>query len=676
MSEIKPGKNHIGKIRSLEMSEAKYTSSDIEVLEGLEAVRKRPGMYIGFTDQQGLHKLLFEVVDNSIDEAVAGYCDTIEVYIRKDEAGGADIVEVKDNGRGIPVDVHKDKGVSAMELIMTTLHAGGKFGNNAYKMSGGLHGVGVSVVNALSTFCEVRSHRDGKIYCQRYESGDAVTPVEVIGDTDEKGTSVIYQASEKTFGEHVISYDGIAQRLREFAFLNRGLTIIFQDERPKNVKRKEFCFEGGILTFLKELNSKKTGIPSEPIVISGTEDKIEAEIVLQYTDDSKEFFLPYANNIRNDEGGVHVTGFRKALTRLMNDSLPIFKLDKEVKGSLTGEDVREGLSGVLNLKVVNPLFKNQTKDQLTGTEEGDVNIEVFIRNLVYDQLQQYMERNPKEAEGILKRCIMALKGREAAKRAREMIKRKSVLDMGMGLPGKLADASEKDPSKCELFIVEGDSAGGSAKQGRNREIQAILPLRGKMTNVEKIIADKVGGKELKEEKMLNSDTLLPMIQALGVGIGKFFEIEKLRYHKVVIMADADVDGSHIIALLLTFFYRYMEPLIKAGHLFIAMPPLYKIQVGRKIDYVFSDEERDRLLGTIDPGKKVEIQRYKGLGEMNPEQLWETTMDPDSRRIIRVTLEDAVAAEEMFTVLMGRDTEARRNFIQENAHTLELEDLSL
>jgi DNA gyrase subunit B len=654
------------------MSTEQYTSENIEVLEGLEAVRKRPGMYIGFTDQQGLHKLVFEVVDNSIDEAVAGHADTIEVYLKKD-----DVVEVRDNGRGIPVDIHKDKGISALELIMTTLHAGGKFGGGAYKVSGGLHGVGVSVVNALSSFCEVSSHRDGKIHMQQYKNGIAVTPVKVVGESDKRGTVVIFHPDKTIFKDCTISFDAIAQRLREMAFLNRGLTVILEDERGKLPKKREFKFDGGIVSFLNELNSKKEGIPKTPVLLTASEEKIELEVALQYTEDTREFFLPYANNIRNDEGGVHITGFRKAMTKIMNEMLKSFKMEKEAKDGFTGDDVREGLTGVLNLKVVNPLFKNQTKDQLTGTEELDVNVEVFVRNTVYDQLQQFMERNPNEAKKILQRCIMSYKEREAAKRAREAIKRKSVLDIGLGLPGKLADASEKDPSKTELFVVEGDSAGGSAKQGRDREHQAILPLRGKVTNVEKVISQKSTGHELMEEKLLNSDTLLPLIQAIGTGIGKFFDLSRLRYHKIILMADADVDGAHIVALLLTLFYRYMPELITKGHLYIAMPPLYKITQGKKEYYVYNDDEKEKLFKqSIDTEKKYEIQRYKGLGEMNPDQLWETTMDPKLRRIIRVAMDDRVAAEEMFTVLMGKNTEARREFIQENAHLVELEDLSL
>ncbi len=647
-----------------------YSSKDIEALEGLEAVQKRPGMYIGSTDGYGLHKLVFEIADNSVDEAAAGFCDKIGVILHP-----KNIVEVKDNGRGIPVDIHPQKKIPAVELIMTTLHAGGKFGGNAYKVSGGLHGVGASVVNALSIFCEVYSSREGKIYRQRYEHGKAVTPVEVVGESTENGTRMVFQPNPEIFKEANLSFDVIAQRLREIAFLNKGLTIIIEDLRGEKIKKREFNFPGGVASFVEELNVNKDRYPKSPLIFYAQEEKIEAEIVFQYTDDSREFFLTYANNIRTDEGGPHLTGFRRALTRAMNEALKILKMEKDAKDGFTGEDVREGLSGVLNLKVAKASFKGQTKDQLTGTEEPDVNIDQFVRNLVYEQLTHYLETHPTEAKEMLNRAILSYREREAARRAREAIKRKTAMDSSLGLPGKLADASEKDPSKCELFIVEGDSAGGSAKQGRKREIQAILPLRGKVTNVEKTITENSSFKELREERILNnSDTLLPMIQAIGTSIGKFFDISKARYHKIVIMADADVDGSHIIALLLTFFYRYMPQLIEKGYLYIAMPPLYKLQTGKKVAYAYSDDERDKVLKEWKE-KNIDVQRYKGLGEMNPEQLWETTMDPERRRILKVTLEDAVAAEEMFSILMGKNTEARRQFIEDNAQSLELEELS-
>lgn len=647
-----------------------YSSKDIEALEGLEAVQKRPGMYIGSTDSYGLHKLVFEITDNGVDEAVAGFCNKIKITLRPEN-----IVEVSDNGRGIPVDMHPQKKIPAVELIMTTLHAGGKFGGNAYKVSGGLHGVGAAVVNALSVFCEVYSSREGKVYRQRYEHGKAVTPVEVVGESTENGTKVVFQPNPEIFKEVNISFDIISQRLREIAFLNRGLTIFIEDLRGEKLKKREFNFPGGVASFIEELNANKDRYPKKPLLFHAKEEKIEAEIVIQYTDDSREFFLTYANNIRTDEGGPHLTGFRRALTRVMNETLKSLKMEKEAKDGFTGEDVREGLSGVLNLKVAQASFKGQTKDQLTGTEDPDVNIEQFVRTLVYEQLTHFLETHPNEAKEILNRAILSYKEREAARRAREAIKRKTAMDSSLGLPGKLADASEKDPSKCELFIVEGDSAGGSAKQGRKREIQAILPLRGKVTNVEKNIVDHNDFKELREERILNnSDTLLPMIQAIGTSIGKFFDITKARYHKVVIMADADVDGSHIIALLLTFFYRYMPQLIEKGYLYIAMPPLYKLQTGRKVAYAYNDEERDKVLKEWKE-KNIDVQRYKGLGEMNPEQLWETTMDPERRRILRVTLEDAVAADEMFSILMGKNTEARRQFIEDNAQSLELEELS-
>lgn len=651
------------------MKQEKYTSADIEVLEGLEAVRKRPGMYIGSTDSYGIHKLVFEVVDNCVDEAVAGYCNKIEMVIRKD-----DIMEILDNGRGMPVDIHKDKGIPALEVIMTILHAGGKFGSNAYKVSGGLHGVGVSVVNALSNFCEAHSYREGKIHRQRYEKGIPVTPLEIIGETTHQGTKIIFQPDKTILENTTFNFEVIAQRLRELAFLNKGLEINLLDERGKTPKEKHFKFDGGAVSFIHELNSQKEAFPKEPIVIYAKDEKIEIDTVIQYTDESREFFLSYANNIRTDEGGVHLTGLRKAMTKVMSEFLVSMGMDKEVKDGITGDDVREGLTGILNLKVQKPHFKGQTKDQLTGTEEKDVNIENFVRNTVYEQVQKYMDTHPAEAKQILQRIILSYKERDAARRAREAIKRKTALDMGGGLPGKLADVSEKDPAKCELFIVEGDSAGGSAKQGRNREFQAILPIRGKVTNVEKLISEKETGKELREEKMLASETLLPIIQAIGTGIGKFFDLSKLRYHKVVIMADADVDGSHICTLLMTFFYRYMNDLIRKGHIYIAMPPLYRIQTGKKVHYVYNDEEKDKYLKQLGEARGLEIQRYKGLGEMNPDQLWETTMDPERRKIIKVTMDDVVAAEEVFSALMGKNTDARKQFIQDNAQKVDLENI--
>lgn len=644
------------------MKEQKYTSADIEVLEGLEAVRKRPGMYIGSTDNYGLHKLVFEVVDNCVDEAIGGFCDKIDVIIKPD-----DIIEITDNGRGLPVDIHKDKKIPAMQVIMTILHAGGKFGGNAYKVSGGLHGVGVSVVNALSSFCEAYSARDGKIYKQRYEKGIPVTDVEIVGETANRGTRITFQPDKSIMENTTFSYEFLTQRFRELAFLNRNLEINITDERGKTPKKKQFKFEGGPSSFIQELNAQRDAFPKEPILIYAKDEKIEVEAVIQYTDESREFFLSYANNIRTDEGGLHLTGLRKGMTKVMGEFIVSMGMEKDVKDGITGEDVREGLTGILNLKVQKPHFKGQTKDQLTGTEEKDINIDNFVKNAVYEQLQKYMDTHPAEAKQILQRVILSYKERDAARRAREAIKRKTALDMGGGLPGKLADVSEKDPTKCELFIVEGDSAGGSAKQGRNREIQAILPLRGKMTNVEKVINEKdLGNKEMREDKILASETLLPIIQAIGTGIGKFFDISKLRYHKIIIMADADVDGSHIVTLLLTFFYRYMIDLIKKGHVYIAMPPLYRIQTGKKVQYVYNDEEKEKYLKQIGEARGLEIQRYKGLGEMNPDQLWETTMDPDKRYIIKVAMDDIVAAEEILCALMGKNTEARKQFIQENA----------
>ncbi|HOJ50638.1 MAG TPA: DNA gyrase subunit B [Spirochaetota bacterium] len=648
-----------------------YTAKDIEILEGLSAIRKNPGMYIGSTDSAGLHKMVFEVVDNSLDEALAGYCNNIKVIIRKDN--DLEIVEVDDNGRGIPVDIHPEKNKSALEIIMTTLHAGGKFSNKNYAISGGLHGVGVSVVNALSAYCEVYSYRNGNVYYQKYIKGEPVEEVKIIGKENRKGTRVIFAPDKEIFKVN-INFDLLSGRLRELAFLNKNVTISIKDERDhKKIKEKTFKFDS-LAAFIDELNHGKKTFPKKPIYISSKEPKIEMELVIQYTDDNREIFFAYANNIRNDEGGVHVSGFRWGLTRAINEILKSYNKSNKKIEAFTGDDVREGLTGVLSLRVVNPQFKNQTKDKLTGSEEEDINIEQFVRQSTYDELLKYLERNPDDAKQIIERCILAYKSREAADRARQNVRKKAELAINYGMPEKLADASEKDPAKKELFIVEGDSAGGSAKQGRNREIQAVLPIRGKVSNVEKLFTTK--GKEFVENKILESETIMPLLQAIGTNIGKDFNIEKLRYHKIIIMADADIDGSHIISLLLTLFYRYMPELIKKGHLYIAMPPLYKIQWNKKVYYVYSDEEKDKILDQIGRDKKVDVQRYKGLGEMNPEELWETTMNPETRKIVRVNLDDVVSAEEMVQLLMGHDSKERKKFIEENAENIDLEALTL
>lgn len=623
-----------------------YTANNIQVLKGLEAVRKRPGMYIGSTGPDGLHHLVYEVVDNSIDEAMAGYCDIISVTIEKDN-----IIRVEDNGRGIPVELHPVEKISSLEVVLTQLHAGGKFDNDTYKVSGGLHGVGVSVVNALSEWLEVTVHRDPSIHYQRYRRGIPDKPVEIIGETDKTGTVVRFKADTTILETDQYSYGVLTERFRELAFLNKGIVISIADERGETLRQQTFHFEGGIKSFIQHLNSSKRAVHEEPIYFDGQKDDVKVEIALQYNDRYDEVLFTFVNNINTREGGTHLAGFRSGLTRVMNEQLKKSKLAKKFDDSLTGDDLKEGMTAVVSVKIPDPQFEGQTKMKL-----GNPRVQGIVASMVYEKFNDFFDEYPAVIEAILDKAILAAKARFAARDARMRIRKSSE---GAGLPGKLADCSEKDPAKCEIFIVEGDSAGGSAKQGRDRSTQAILPLWGKMLNVEKA----------REEKVLGNDKLQPVIASLGAGLGAHFETDKVRYHKVIIMADADVDGSHIRTLLLTFFFRYMRPLIEAGYVYFAMPPLYKISIGKKTYYAYDEDARKRILeenakeGDV---SKIPIQRYKGLGEMNPDQLWETTMNPDTRSLTQVTLEDAVEADEIFTMLMGEEVEPRKNFIEENA----------
>ncbi|SDE76778.1 DNA topoisomerase (ATP-hydrolyzing) subunit B [Sporomusa acidovorans] len=618
-----------------------YGAQQIQVLEGLEAVRKRPGMYIGSTSARGLHHLVYEVVDNSIDEALAGFCDRVEVKILKDNS-----IIVVDNGRGIPVDMH-ETGKPAVEVVLTILHAGGKFGGEGYKVSGGLHGVGVSVVNALSAWMEVEVKRNGKIHFIRFERGNTVQSLTIIGETEETGTKVWFKPDAEIFEELEYNFDTLKSRLRELAFLNRTLTITLEDERT-GVK-KEFYYEGGITSFVEHLNKNKDVIHPKPIYLNGSKETTLAEISLQYNDGYTENIYSFVNNINTQEGGTHLSGFKIALTRSINDYARKFNLLKENDENLSGEDVREGLTAVISVKIQEPQFEGQTKTKLGNSE-----VRGIVDNIVSDGLNEYFEENPVVIKKIIEKAVMASRARDAARKARELTRRKSALESS-SLPGKLADCSIKDPDQAEIYLVEGDSAGGSAKQGRDRRFQAILPLRGKILNVEKARMDKI----------LNNEEIRAMITAFGNGIGDEFDIEKRRYGKIIIMTDADVDGSHIRTLLLTFFYRHMQPLIQNGHVYIAQPPLYLVKKGKESWYLYSDAEMDNLLNKI--GRDgINVQRYKGLGEMNPEQLWETTMNPETRTVLRVDLEDAMAADEIFSVLMGDKVEPRRKFIEDNA----------
>ena len=625
-----------------------YSAGSIQVLKGLEAVRKRPGMYIGSTGPQGLHHLVYEVVDNSIDEAMAGFCDRITVALEKD-----DIVRVEDNGRGIPVGMHPTEHVSALELVLTRLHAGGKFDKGAYKVSGGLHGVGVSCVNALSSWMEATIDSDGKRWFQRYEIGVPKTKVQEIGPIDRHGTQIRWKADKTIFTETTTyDFDVLAKRLRELAFLNSGITIVFRDERLETPKEVVFKFDGGIRHFVSYLNEGKNVIPAEPAFIEGEDDGVMTELALQYNDGYNETVYTYVNDINTVEGGTHLDGFKIALTFVLNKFLEANqKLSKKMDEKLTGEDVRAGITAVLSLKVPEPQFEGQTKTKLGNSE-----VRTIVDSLIKEKLTLFFEQHPQDLEKILEKAVGEASARIAARRAKEATRRKSGLD-SFGLPGKLSDCSSKDPAECEVYIVEGDSAGGSAKKGRDSKRQAILPLWGKMLNVEKTRIDKV----------INNDKLEPVIASLGAGIGKDFDISKLRYHKIIIMADADVDGSHIRTLLLTFFFRYMPQIIEDGYVYLAMPPLYKVSWNKKEWYVYDDNEKAEVLKQLgDNAAKASVQRYKGLGEMDGTQLWETTMDPARRKMKRVTIPDVVAADKMFSVCMGEAVEPRRKFIEENA----------
>ena len=625
--------------------EEAYGADQIQVLEGLEAVRKRPGMYIGSTSGRGLHHLVWEIVDNSIDEALAGYCTEINVTIEMDNS-----ITVKDNGRGIPVGIQEKTGRPAVEVILTVLHAGGKFGGGGYKVSGGLHGVGASVVNALSSYLEVYVHREGHIHYQKFERGVPAADLKVVGDSEVTGTITHFLPDTEIFTETVeYDYDTLATRIRELAFLNKGLLITLEDKRVEN-KRAQYHYEGGIISYVEHLNRTKEVLHEEPIYIEGERDGIAVEISMQYNDGYTESIYSFANNIHTYEGGAHESGFKTALTRAINDYARKNGLIKESETNLTGEDVREGLVAIISIKHPNPQFEGQTKTKLGNSEVRTITDSVFA-----EHLGKFLLENPDVARKIVDKGLMATRARLAAKKARELTRRKSALEVS-SLPGKLADCSSKDPSISEIYIVEGDSAGGSAKQGRDRHFQAILPLRGKILNVEKARLDRI----------LSNNEVRAMITAAGTGIGEDFDISKARYHKIVIMTDADVDGAHIRTLLLTFFYRYMRKIIEAGYIYIAQPPLYKVQQGKKIEYAYNDQQLEAIQATLSATPKPNVQRYKGLGEMNPDQLWDTTMNPETRTLLQVSLKDAIEADETFEMLMGEKVEPRRQFIEENA----------
>ena len=627
----------------LEENKITYDENQIQVLEGLEAVRKRPGMYIGSTSLRGLHHLVYEIVDNSIDEALAGYCKNIKIYIHKDNS-----ITVKDDGRGMPVGIHPKMKKSTVEVIMTVLHAGGKFGGGGYKVSGGLHGVGASVVNALSEECDVTVTRDGEVWRQTYSRGNVTSELVKIGTNNESGTTVHFKPDATIFEDTVYDFDTLSQRLRELAFLNKGINITLVDER--NDVSESYHYEGGIKSFVSYLNRNKESLHEEPVYVEGIKDGISVEVALQYHDGYNENIFTFANNIDTVEGGTHLVGFKTALTRVINDYAKKFGHLKESDKNLSGDDIREGLTAVVSVKISEPQFEGQTKTKLGNTEVRGV-----VESIAGEGIAIFLEENPAVGKIIVEKALLASRARDAARKARELT-RKSVLERN-SLPGKLADCSSKDPKECEIYIVEGDSAGGSAKQGRDRRFQAILPLRGKIMNVEKQRLDKI----------LGSDTIRSLVTAIGAGIGPEFDIEKIRYNRIIIMTDADVDGAHIRTLLLTFFYRYMRELVEKGHVYIAQPPLYKISKGKKEQYAYSDKESEIILEEFG-GKdsSVNIQRYKGLGEMNATQLWDTTMDPETRILLRADIEDAILADEVFTILMGDKVEPRREFIEENA----------
>ena len=629
----------------LEENKQSYDESQIQVLEGLEAVRKRPGMYIGSTSSRGLHHLVYEIVDNSIDEALAGFCKNIEVTINEDNS-----ITVIDDGRGMPVGIHPKMGKATVEVIMTVLHAGGKFGGGGYKVSGGLHGVGASVVNALSEYCEVTVKREGFIWQQKYSRGNVLCDLTKIGESDEHGTKVLFKPDHEIFEDTVFDFEVLSSRLRELAFLNKGIAITLIDKREEEERVEKYHYEGGIKEFVLYLNRNKEVLHELPIYVEGEKDGIIAEIALQYNDGYNENLYSFANNIDTIEGGTHLAGFKSALTRAINDYAKRFGHIKDNDKNLSGDDAREGLTAVVSVKISEPQFEGQTKTKLGNSE-----VRGIVDSIVAEGVSIFLEENPAVGKIIIDKALMAARARDAARKARELT-RKSVLERST-LPGKLADCSSKDPAECEIYIVEGDSAGGSAKQGRDRKFQAILPLRGKILNVEKQRLDRI----------LNADSIRSMVTAFGAGIGKDFDVEKLRYNRIIIMTDADVDGAHIRTLLLTFFYRYMRPLIDEGHVFIAQPPLFKVSKGKREEYAYTELELEKILEDFG-GKdsSINIQRYKGLGEMNANQLWDTTMDPEHRILKKATVSDAIAADEIFTILMGDKVEPRREFIQKNA----------